>query len=359
MLREQLTWYMLLRADFTDSRRAWLRRSGRSSTASSPARTAGAASPPAVDARLRPARAGHHAARRRAPTSRSTADVGTDCPVDVLEADQRLDDAAASAQTARDRRPARRQVHRHHLGLRRLRLLLGRRVPDPHRLLRRQDGGARRALRVAGLLHRPRHVDRRAQVRDRLHPAVQDQIQEKIGALLAGDYTSLAPYFAIAGTPGSNNPGWALRTGRTLGERAARPTSSIRRAASPSSSTPASTACRRFPTTFDQSFIDTTQASSWWATARRRCRIPALDRGRHVGPHANPAQLRRQRRRGKEWFILTDPDVGKTYAAQSVAEGRPTARARRRTATTPAVRMLETARRCSDAGRTAACAAPT
>ncbi|MDB4967757.1 MAG: MoxR-like ATPase [Myxococcales bacterium] len=203
------------------------------------------------------------------------------------------------------------------------------------------------------------------------------QVQEKIGALLAGDFSTFAPYFTGAAADKVTNPGWSLNSSNI----AARP-------ASPELIDPAGGftlqlyaglyGLSAFPTTFDHSFVDSTRV---FVVGNGEAPIPdsqLLNSNGTPGPKAttNPAQLvSNSPTPGTfEWFIFTDPTSGKTYAAQAtkrVADGSagavPTTAQMYRNDT--GVRMLETALQLqtqatalcpgSDAAGQAACAAKT
>lgn len=167
------------------------------------------------------------------------------------------------------------------------------------------------------------------------------QIQEKIGALLASDYTSFSPYFDASGKT-VTNAGWALNSANL----AARP-------ATPDLVDPAGGftlqlyaglyGLSAFPTTFDHSFVDTTRI---FVVGNGEAPVPdseLLTAGGTPGPQAtnNPALLL-----GNggtvQWFVFTDKASGKTYAAQSVgkvADGSGATTYRQDTG----ARMLETA----------------
>ena len=145
------------------------------------------------------------------------------------------------------------------------------------------------------------------------------QIQEKIGALLANDFTSIAPYWTNNNTV-VNNPGWSTNSANM----AARP-------ASPELLDPAGGftlqlyaglyGLSAFPTTFDHSFVDTTRI---FVVGNGEAPVPdnqLLDAGGNPVPgHStnDPAQLIANNPAGVQWFVYTDTGSGKTYAAQSI-----------------------------------------
>ena len=145
------------------------------------------------------------------------------------------------------------------------------------------------------------------------------QIQEKIGALLASDFTSIAPYFSNS-MKTVNNPGWALNSAN-LAARGT-PTDLIDPAGGFTLQLYAGLyGLSAFPTTFDHSFIDTTRI---FVVGNGEAPVPdsqLLDTaGNPVPGHstANPAQLVANNPAGVEWLVFTDVATGKTYAAQSV-----------------------------------------
>ena len=144
------------------------------------------------------------------------------------------------------------------------------------------------------------------------------QIQEKIGALLADDFSSIAPYFNSAKTAVSN-PGWALNSAN-LAARGT-PTDLIDPAGGFTLQLYAGLyGLSAFPTTFDHSFIDTTRI---FVVGNGEAPVPdseLLTAAGTVGPEAtvDPSQLVANSAGGKQWLIYTDKASGKTYAAQSV-----------------------------------------
>jgi len=143
------------------------------------------------------------------------------------------------------------------------------------------------------------------------------QIQEKIGALLASDFTSIAPYFNTAKTA-VNNPGWALNSAN-LAARGT-PTDLIDPAGGFTLQLYAGLyGLSAFPTTFDHSFVDTTRI---FVVGNGEAPVPdseLLTGAGAVGPQAtnDPTQLVANGG-AKQWFVFTDTASGKTYAAQSV-----------------------------------------
>ena len=142
------------------------------------------------------------------------------------------------------------------------------------------------------------------------------QIQEKIGALLANDYSSLAPYWT-GGNTVVNNPGWTLNAQSMAG-----------RVAQPDLIDPAGGftlqlyaglyGLSAFPTTFDHSFIDTTRI---FVVGNGEAPVPdseLLTVAGAPGPQAtnDPTQLVANGG-AKQWLVYSDPTSGKTYAAQS------------------------------------------
>jgi hypothetical protein len=170
------------------------------------------------------------------------------------------------------------------------------------------------------------------------------QIQEKVGALLSSDFSSIAPYFSN-GMKTVNNPGWALNSAN-LAARGT-PTDLIDPAGGFTLQLYAGLyGLSAFPTTFDHSFVDTTRI---FVVGNGEAPVPdsqLLTATGTPGPlaTATPAQLVSHPGPGNtfEWFIFTDPTSGKTYAAQAtptVADGSGTTKYRNDTG----VRMLETA----------------
>ena len=194
------------------------------------------------------------------------------------------------------------------------------------------------------------------------------QIQEKIGALLASDFTSIAPYFTNTQKT-VNNPGWTLNS-QNLAARAG-VTDLIDPAGGFTLQLYAGLyGLSAFPTTFDHSFVDTTRI---FVVGNGEAPVPdaqLLTTAGTPGPQAtdDPTQLvANMGAGGKEWFVFTDVASGKTYAAQSVpkiADGSGTTTYRNDTG----ARMLETALTlqnqantlCAGAGATSpGCAAKT
>lgn len=185
------------------------------------------------------------------------------------------------------------------------------------------------------------------------------QIEEKIGALLADDFTSFAPYFDASGNVA--NPAWSTDS-QTMATRTAAPLDLIDPAGGFTLQLYAGLyGLSAFPTTFDHSFIDTTRI---FVVGNGEAPVPdseLLDATGNVpaaGPAtANPAELVSHPGGNKQWFVYTDSVSGKTYAAQAVpqvSDGSGTTTYRIDTG----VRMLETAYTLEQQ-RTAACAAPT
>lgn len=145
------------------------------------------------------------------------------------------------------------------------------------------------------------------------------QIQEKVGALLASDYTAFAPYFDATGKL-VTNAGWATNSANI----AARP-------ATPDLIDPAGGftlqlyaglyGLSSFPSTFDHSFIDTTRI---FVVGNGEAPVPdtlLLDAaGNPVPGHSTnlPGNLIANNPAGVPWFVFTDSSSGKTYAAQSI-----------------------------------------
>lgn len=169
----------------------------------------------------------------------------------------------------------------------------------------------------------------------------KSQIEEKIGALLASDFSSIAPYFTNKQTT-VNNPGWALDS-QNLAARAGQ-TELIDPAGGFTLQLYAGLyGLSAFPTTFDHSFIDTTRI---FVVGNGEAPVPdseLLTSAGQPGSQAtnDPTQLVANGGT-KEWFLFTDTVSGKTYAAQSVpkvADGSGTTTYR----TDTGARMLETA----------------
>jgi hypothetical protein len=146
------------------------------------------------------------------------------------------------------------------------------------------------------------------------------QIQEKIGALLANDFSSIAPYFTGSGTSMAvNNPGWALNS-QNLQARGPTPNVIDPAGGFTLQLYAGLYGLSSFPTTFDHSFIDTTRI---FVVGNGEAPVPdseLLTTGGTLGPQAasDPAQLVANGGT-KQWFVYTDASSGKTYAAQSVA----------------------------------------
>ena len=170
----------------------------------------------------------------------------------------------------------------------------------------------------------------------------RQQIEEKIGALLASDFTSIAPYFPTSAHAAVTNPGWSLNSANL----AAKPATAelIDPAGGFTLQLYAGLyGLSAFPTTFDHSFIDSTRI---FVVGNGEAPVPdnqLLDATGAPGANATnvPAQLLANGGT-KQWFVFTDPTSGKTYAAQStarVADGSGITTYRNDTG----VRMLETA----------------
>ena len=160
------------------------------------------------------------------------------------------------------------------------------------------------------------------------------QIQEKIGALLADDFTSIAPYWTNGNTT-VVNPGWSLNS-QNMGARPA----------SPELIDPAGGftlqlyaglyGLSAFPTTFDHSFVDTTQIF-----VIGNGEAPVLGRDHHGD--AAPATRRC-------WSRTAAPTSGSSGRTRPRARATPPTRRRRSRSASGAttyrndtgVRMLET-----------------
>jgi len=140
------------------------------------------------------------------------------------------------------------------------------------------------------------------------------QIQEKIGALLAGDYASLAPRIDKAPPPSGQTtpvkmPSWTLNQ--------ATPVAGTEGVLDPATGFTMQLyagvyGLSAFPTTFDQSFINTTQIfvignGEAPVSDATILSVGTSTASQLVGNGGN-----------KEWFIYTDTDSGKQYAAHSV-----------------------------------------
>ncbi|HEX9104064.1 MAG TPA: zinc-dependent metalloprotease, partial [Polyangia bacterium] len=186
----------------------------------------------------------------------------------------------------------------------------------------------------------------------------KNQIQEKIGALLASDFTSIAPYFNT-GKTAVNNPGWALDSAN-LAARGT-PADLIDPAGGFTLQLYAGLyGLSAFPTTFDHSFVDTTRI---FVVGNGEAPVPdseLLTTGGTPGAQAtnDPTQLVSHPAGTKQWFIFTDVASGKTYAAQAtpqVKDGSGTQTYRNDTG----VRMLETALTLQGQANTLCTADPT
>ena len=200
MLRQQMTWYALLRADFTDIEAA-----------------NGVADPGgAVDSLFSSEDGwgnftagvtagfdllGQIITQPEAGTfTRCRADVVSDFPVDVWK--QTSDTTTPGLGRRADRQPPRRQVHRHHLGLHgcgyywadECQTRIGYFIDKTVAL----DVLSQSQAYFTG---RDTSTDVRQYAIGYILP-FKAQIQEKFGALLAGDFTSLAPYFTNSMTVG-------------------------------------------------------------------------------------------------------------------------------------------------------------
>jgi hypothetical protein len=183
------------------------------------------------------------------------------------------------------------------------------------------------------------------------------QIQEKIGALLANDFTSIAPYFTSTQTV-VNNPGWSTNSAN-MAARAGQ-TDLIDPAGGFTLQLYAGLyGLSAFPTTFDHSFIDTTRI---FVVGNGEAPIPddqLLTAGNTPGPQATADPTQLVSHGGTvQWFVFTDVASGKTYAAQAtplVADGSGATKYRNDTG----VRMLETALTLQGQGTTLCTADPT
>lgn len=175
----------------------------------------------------------------------------------------------------------------------------------------------------------------------------KNQVQEKIGALLAGDYQSLAP--VAASTPGQSSlsvklPTWSIDSASGSGAG-----SLVDPAGGFTLQLYAGVyGLSGFPSTFNQSFIDTTKIF-----VVGNGEAPVSDANLIANGTPTPALLVGNGGT-KEWFIVTDPDSGKQYAAHSTAKVADVGAPYRNDT---AVRMLETYQTLiSD--KTTACAMP-
>jgi hypothetical protein len=171
------------------------------------------------------------------------------------------------------------------------------------------------------------------------------QVQEKIGALLAGDFTTFAPYFATNSPTDQtvHNPGWSLNSAN-LGSRPGGAEFLDPAGGFTLQLYAGLYGLSAFPTTFDHSFIDSTRI---FVVGNGEAPVPdaeLLNSNGTPGPKATnlPAQLRSVAGAGGvEWFIFTDTTRARP-TQRNRASSWPTARRRRCrprgrcTATTPA-----------------------
>jgi hypothetical protein len=147
------------------------------------------------------------------------------------------------------------------------------------------------------------------------------QIQEKMGALLSGDYQSLAPAFDANGNVAQSN--WTINDDGTVDP--SRLNNLIDPATGFTTQLYAGVfGLSAFPTTFDHSFIETTKI---FVIGNGEAPVPdsqllALDNQNRTipGPLAtnDTTKLIANTAGGKEWFVWTDSTTGKSYAAHSV-----------------------------------------
>jgi hypothetical protein len=138
------------------------------------------------------------------------------------------------------------------------------------------------------------------------------QIQEKIGALLANDFTSIAPYWT-AGNTVVNNPGWSLNS-QNMGARPATPELIDPAGGFTLQLYAGLYGLSAFPTTFDHSFVDTTQIF-----VIGNGEAPVSDAVITATGTSTPAQLV-SHGGANEWFIWKDTTTGKSYAAHATAQ---------------------------------------
>ena len=169
------------------------------------------------------------------------------------------------------------------------------------------------------------------------------QIEEKIGASVRRRLHSRSRRRCHDTATTSREPRGLVADPAEPGGARRRPTSSIRRAASPCSSTPASTALSAFPTTFDHSFIDTTKI---FVVGNGEATVPdsRLRSARPTGARAQPGAAGRATAATRSGSSATDTATGKSYAAHVDRRRSPGRLGHaRRYRNDTGVRMLETA----------------
>jgi hypothetical protein len=146
----------------------------------------------------------------------------------------------------------------------------------------------------------------------------KNQITEKIGALLAGDYQSLSP--VIAANPDKTNrvvfDSWALNNDSTSSTNL---TSKAGNIMDPSTGFTmqlyaAVYGLSEFPTTFDQDFVDNTRI---FVVGNGEAPVP--DATILANSTTDPTKVKALGG-AFEWFVWTDPTSGKTYGAHSSAK---------------------------------------
>ncbi len=148
------------------------------------------------------------------------------------------------------------------------------------------------------------------------YTAFKSQVSEKLGALLGGDFTSLAPYIENDATPSKavlKKKSWALSTPTPGGATPIDPAGGFTLQLYAGLYAMAS-----FPGTYDNDFIETTKVFIVGnGEAPVKDALLIKDNGQ-VGDLAttNPSELVGNGG-AKEWFVWTDPTTGKTYAARS------------------------------------------
>lgn len=160
------------------------------------------------------------------------------------------------------------------------------------------------------------------------------QIQEKLGALFAGDFVSFAPRVAKSGNMASvKQPSWTLNNATTpdngdVIDPATGFTLQLYAGVYGLS---------EFPTTFDRSFVDTTRIF-----VLGNGEAPVSDAELAAKGTNDPTQLTGNGG-AKDWLLVLDTETGKTYAAHSSpkVQDRPTGPTYRNDT---GVRMLETFR---------------
>jgi hypothetical protein len=143
----------------------------------------------------------------------------------------------------------------------------------------------------------------------------KSQIQEKLGALLAGDYASLAPRIDMndpSGTPSVIHQSWTLNKAPTN-------MSTTDQLVDPSTGFSIQLytgvyGLSGFPDTFDQSFIDTTKVF-----VVGNGEAPVSDAEITAKGTSDPTQTLGAGGT-KEWFLWRDSSSGKTFAAHSSAQ---------------------------------------